>query len=107
MFHVGQKVVCVNDDENGFLTSGVTYRDGLDGLKVGEMYTIREIVNRDGEYPGWAIYSVRLTEIKRSSVNPHGVEAPFAAAPFRPLHERGMSILHAIAANPHKELEPA
>lgn len=77
---VGAKVVCVDNDENAYLLPQYVglYADGLDGLALGAVYTIREI-GSDGYHSA----GVRLEEIVRS-INSSGLESTYNFARFRP-----------------------
>jgi hypothetical protein len=74
MFHVGQKVVCID-------TSVIPpfYKErSLNGLTVGEVYTVKWIGEFD--HPMWGIdLCVHVKEILR----PHNI--PYRASRFRPL----------------------
>jgi hypothetical protein len=86
-FHVGQKVVCVDDY---FAPSAVI--PGTILPKKGDVYTVREL------FPYWGWAAIRLHEIH----NPPGtyrdegtgelVEAAFPAFRFRPVIERKTDI---------------
>ena|SRR5882672_1886203 len=84
-FHVGQKVVCVNDD---CIEAGV-----LGPLKKGRIYTIRETGLR-----AWTDGApcVRLTEIIRGPLCCEGGEeecdTPYWASRFRPIVRRKTDI---------------
>jgi hypothetical protein len=80
MFHVGQKVVCVNDGKRG------DYR----GPKKGETYTVREIA----ECPIENDCGLRLYEIVGETVQVvtgEILEVAFRTSRFRPLIERKSS----------------
>lgn len=103
MFHIGQKVVCVDDsyppeDMDFFCVDGVERRltGDLDGLSRGRIYTIRSL--------GVSFVTgepvLRLEEILRE-IGPSDPNEPgFHASRFRPLIERktdtGFSILEEI-----------
>lgn len=106
-FHVGQKVVCVNDDLHAFVRNGFKYNNIPSGMKVGQVYTVRGIVDGQRLHPAWQKDGVYLVEIVRSRFDADPCEPPFAAARFRPVQDQGMSILRAILANPKRELEVA
>lgn len=97
MFRVGQKVVCVNDDVNySPKEPGVRYYGGLDGLRRGEIYTIRNTgthPNVDQHHVVW------LCEIKRDGDSTFQ-EAPFSAIRFRPVQDIGMEMLRNILVRP-------
>jgi hypothetical protein len=61
-FMVGQKVVCINDEENLFRVPGMNYLPGLHGLTKGEIYTITSIY--EDKYTKSGI-RVTLAEIQR------------------------------------------
>lgn len=106
MFHIGQKVVCVNDRNSKFRNG---FWDGL--LKKGNIYTIRWT----GEFP-WEPdrkcgLGVRLIEIHRGLefINAWD-DYPFGAYRFRPIQERKTDIsIFTALLNPanHKKLEDA
>jgi hypothetical protein len=87
MFHVGQKVVCVD----------VRIVDGhLRPLAKGCVYTIRQLATRKG-HP-----AVFLAEIDRT--DDEGPDDPFYAWRFRPVINTDISIFKAMLVNPPKEL---
>jgi hypothetical protein len=95
MFHVGQKVVCVDDRLVKDYARSAVYKEfagGLDGLKSGLVYTVRA----SGFYtPVPGVPVVWLSEIVRpirSQADEIYGEAPFAAARFRPVVERKTDI---------------
>jgi hypothetical protein len=112
-FHVGQKVVCVDDDPRSFLHAGapgVRFSGDLNGLKKGAVYTVRAF----GRYPAYPdILCVWLEEIIRPTA--FFDEPAYVAARFRPVVERksDISIFTAMlnraprapAITPQKELE--
>ena len=79
---VGAKVVCVNAAVRPE-QSGPKWTGGLDGLVVGELYTIRAVglPTHSGDI------GVYLTEIRRGVDCFLGVEAPYDLSRFRPLVE--------------------
>ena len=88
MFRVGQKVVCVKDDE---LCDGL-YFDRC-GLKKGEVYTVRWAGVYSHPYRLQEDhYCVKLEEILRKFDDPAYYDLPFAALRFRPIVERKTSI---------------
>lgn len=86
MFHVGQKVVCVNDDPGYSSVPG----NLLDGLKANTIYTVRgEVHLTNGDR---CIY---LNEIVRplEPAPRYGVrELPYLAARFRPIVDKKTDI---------------
>lgn len=117
-FHVGQKVVCVDDDETRyrvFAAAGLHFDGNLNGLKKGAVYTVRA-VGHYAPYPG--LLCLWLVEIERPIIHliqiVHG-EAPYVAARFRPVVERKTDISIFVAmldrapsapvVTPQKELE--
>jgi hypothetical protein len=96
-FHVGMRVVCVDDEHGKYMAPNARYSDnGLDGLTSGEIYTIREIcVTTDYYQPD--LSSCRLVEIVRP-LEPRGVEPTYALARFRPAHENRMDELRTLLA---------
>jgi hypothetical protein len=112
-FHVGQKVVCVDDDATHFLhlaRTGLRISGSLDGLKKGTVYTVRAAGYRES-FPG--VLCVWLEEIIRPAT--FFGEAPYIAARFRPVVERKtcISVFTAMldrappapVVTPQKELE--
>ena len=97
-FKVGQKIVCVNAATGQFVVSGIRYRQGMDGLKAGEIYTVRNCVPNGNEfYWGWVKGPmVWLQEIIRPT-GLMGMEPGYAAARFVPVQETGMRMLRRIA----------
>ncbi len=89
MFHVGMKVVCVNDSLGNLPDTykGVTIMHTLDGLKKGSIYTVREVGLKS-----WidAAPAIKLIEIIRG-IGPLG-ESPYWAHRFKPLEERKTDI---------------
>jgi hypothetical protein len=76
----GAKVVCVDDAEhNDWLSPGIMYFDGLDGLAKGQIYTVREVFFDEIE----RAWSVRLEEIVRGKFR--GVEDGYNPCRFRPV----------------------
>lgn len=106
MFHVGQHVVCVDDDENSFKIAGVTYRRvTLDGLTAGRVYTVRIVGPTIHKHVHLCPVDLWLEELHR----PHrsdGREPGFAAARFRPVDETKLSIFKAMLVSPPKETAP-
>jgi len=87
-FVVGQKVVCINDSTGDFRLPNLKYLNTLDGLKKGEIYTIREIfIDPIHEWP-----SVKLNEIIRPILDNEGCEAGFCFRRFAPLKEKTSDI---------------
>jgi hypothetical protein len=92
VFHVGQKVVCVDADD--------TSAHGRKELSEGSVYTVRWVGQNDRKHPARPELSntvgVRLIEIP---IRSHG-DNPFSALRFRPLvsksTETGMAILREI-----------
>lgn len=105
VFHVGQKVVCINDKLGEFRLPGFKYEEKptLDGLVAGRIYTVRDVFDD----PVTKQPLLRLVEI----IRPRGcdsrkfanIEAGFHAARFKPVVERktDISIFKAML-NPQK-----
>lgn len=104
MFHIGQHVVCVNDEERAFVIPGHSYIGDLNGLKRGNVYTIRGIAPAPRHYAG-CVLMVSLEEIHRGSMAGGG-EAGFALERFRPLDEAKLAIFRALLVTPPRETEP-
>ena len=89
-FKPGDKVVCVDDDEDSYVLPGHVYRRGLE-LKRGEVYTIRDGCFQHPNYPGNTI--VRLVEIKREPMSEvFRDEGAFCALRFRPVQTKKADI---------------
>lgn len=103
-WHVGMKVVCVDDYPGGYEARPdiFEYSDGLDGLTWGRVYTIRAIGpdQEDGSLSVW------LDEIHRPLER--GYETGYAVERFRPVQHRAtdISIFTAMLTGA-KEREPA
>ena len=95
MFKVGQEVVCVNNTPKDDRPETVI---ALGLLKVGETYTIREIL-KDGE-------AVVLEEVISPYVNRLGREMGYKADRFRPLdwNKWADEVLNKIAEEIEEEL---
>lgn len=102
-FHVGQKVVCVDDSSTGA-------DSGLIGLKIGNQYTIRWVGIYDHGVAWGPMLCVRVLGIDRANSDflPDGVDVPLRANRFRPLVSKSMELLHSIvrAVNDGKPLIP-
>ena len=94
-FRVGQEVVCVDDTcHPKYLPLGyVAAPTGLDGLRKGQTYTIREI---SSEWAGFPFLCLRLNEITRPVFNSSDGEPPYCAARFRPIVKTDISIFEAM-----------
>lgn len=98
-FHVGQKVVCV-DDENDSNWFSCAY------LKAGRIYTIRQL----GE-TGRGDFGVRLVEAELSApsyLNGKYTNCPvkdnfYRASRFRPLTERKSEVNFTMGADPESD----
>lgn len=88
-FQVGDKVVCVDDKVGRFRNPREMYSDGLDGLALGHIYTVRRVGPCPQPVHG-GMLSLWLTEIERPP-NAYG-EPGYAAARFRPVVERKTDI---------------
>lgn len=102
-FHIGQKVVCVDDGPPEFNLR-------KEGLRRGAIYTVREVGLRS-----WfdGAPAVRLMEIirgpKASETGDEDSDTPFWAHRFRPLieHKTDISVFKKILADASKEKEAA
>ena len=104
-FHVGMKVVCVDDDLKRYIGNKFPYSPTLDGLSAGTVYTIRWL-GKSSDISMPDIPSCRLVEIVRENSPRSGVEATFVLARFRPAHENRMDELRTLLAPvPSKERE--
>ena len=101
-FHVGMRVVCVNDDPSlvrAFYSGNLNGE--MHGLQKGKVYTIRRIGvdELSGSPTVWLFEITRPTRFKRS------VEPGYYALRFRPAHENRMDELRTLLAPvPSKEL---
>lgn len=88
MFRVGQKVVCVDDAiHDEWKAPGFVYVGGLDGLKKGEIYTVRAV-----EFDSIEVAeSLVLEEIVRPTLYTLDRDG-FRASRFRPVVERKTDI---------------
>ena len=88
-FHIGQKVVCIDDTERvRNNTNTFTYVGSLDGLRRGCIYTIRDIYydEIDNEI------CVRLEEIYRGKCEAINFDEPgYVHSRFRPLKDIRLS----------------
>ena len=81
--HVGQQVVCIDDDNQH---DDPTHKDVLCGC----VYTIRWIGPDKCRYTKVINLCVRLIGIDRSSLD--GVDTPFRATRFRPVKETSIDV---------------
>lgn len=102
-FHVGQKVVCI--DDSGHINANGrrgTWEDG-DAPKVGAIYTVRRsFTNEDGDAILW------LDEIRRGPIarKEWGDDVGYGADRFRPVVERKTDIsVFTAMLNPSKTRE--
>lgn len=88
MFHIGQRVVCVDDK----------------GLTAGRVYTVREVTVS----PIDNSEAIRLIEIIRP-IGPGdgGNEPPYRFFRFRPVDETRLEVFRAMLVTPPRELVPA
>ena len=97
-FHVGMRVVCVDDDADRFVQGAATFGD-LDGLLQNTVYTVRDV----GICPFWGLPALWLCEINRPLCRL--LEPGFDIRRFRPAHENRMDELRTLLAPvPSKEL---
>lgn len=95
-FHVGQLVVCVDDQPRGRLYP-------MDGLRSGVIYTVRDVLYDlmiDANLV-WLDEIVRGVEPDWDSAR----EAPYWADRFRPVDETRIAVFRKIAANPKIEVD--
>lgn len=102
-FHVGQKVVCIND----------TFKNvSIDqGIRKGQIYTVRW-AGQYRHYVDGDFYGIKLMELYRGNDDgPEGygaVDMPFRASRFRPLvSDRIKSMLGIKAPTPKVESRPS
>jgi hypothetical protein len=92
MFHVGQKIVCVDDLDDISLAEklGLFIVGDLDGLTKGAIYTIRALITD----PVTGVYCARLHEIHRQPMPYRGgtFEVGFRITRFRPVVEKKTDI---------------
>lgn len=84
-FHVGQKVVCVDDQD--------THVDGIQELERGKIYTVRWVGQQEAyrtyDYRWQRAYlGVRLVEISPRGDCAVVWDTPFCVTRFRPVQER-------------------
>lgn len=98
-FHVGQKVVCVDDvSDNKYMPFGRVARTrDLHGLTAGAVYTIRDVFDIEG------VRVCRLAEIKRPIEPVWQIEGAFALARFRPLTDRKSEVSFTVGADPESK----
>lgn len=89
-FHVGQKVICIDDYIHPeWRQPGFRYSGSLDGIKRGQIYTVRAICPRT-DAPD--IIGLKLVGIIRPLS-----DNPYYSARFRPLETKAISIFRKIA----------
>lgn len=83
MFKPGDKVVCVNDNEDASILYRIhgNYDSCMDGLMKGAVYTVR---SQYIDTSGVSCASIRLREIRRTISPNQGVEYGFASFRFVP-----------------------
>jgi len=91
MFHVGQLVVCVDDDPWKYYVPGHSYGGGMDGLVKGNIYTIRWC-GMFNHTDGSNTMAVRLYEIVRPSYGITPDDCPYVATRFRPVVETRLDV---------------
>lgn len=103
-FHVGMKVVCVDDECGGkYVPKGRAFAIGLDGLRRGLIYTVRSV----GVNPNSGRINIWLNEIYRPIRSGDVSECGYAHARFRPAHENRMDELRTLLApSPSKAKTP-
>lgn len=87
-FHVGQLVVCV-DDQLGYtrwLPGRVSSNTDLDGLRRSQIYTVREVCLSWADEWREPVDCIHLVEITRH------VGVPYAAERFRPITDDKLAI---------------
>ena len=106
MFHVGQLVVCAEDDPVGICEVGSSKLFEAEYLlKKGEIYTIRKLVSKypflePGASSPHKELAVWLEEVVRSDTL--GSDLPFGARRFRPVKNAKIEIFTQML-NPVKE----
>ena len=88
MFHVGQKVECINVVP--------IFSGDMDGLACGRIYTVRWVgrFRYPNTYKPWEGPAIKLHEIIRPNYQqfPDYSDMPYAASRFRPVVERKTDI---------------
>ena len=98
-FHVGMKVVCVDDGLTSFRSTKGFYQGSLNGLVKGGIYTIRDLcLSSDVFQPN--LQSCRVVEITRPTDPCSHVEGTYTLARFRPAHENRMDELRSLLVTP-------
>lgn len=100
-FHVGQKVVCINDRgiENDLFERGPT---------KGEVYTIRNIrTDKRGNVGFRLVEIVNQPNPRREPDETGDREAGFYARRFRPVKTTSIEIFKAMLVNPPREVVDA
>lgn len=87
-FKAGDKVVCIDDAP----LNTVGLDPDMGGLRVGEVYTIREIGPVSNLHPSRGRIAIKLAEIVRKSMSEYGGETGFLVSRFRPVQKRTTSI---------------
>src|ERR1019366_9258257 len=93
-FSIDQQVVCVDNDMHNELFNAFFIKEdsGLDGLRIGEMYTIRWIGIQEGPHiKEKSMLCLKVKEIIRPLTR-LGVESGYGVWRFRPLVERKTDI---------------
>lgn len=100
-FYVGQKVVCVDDED--------TNASGIQELQEGRIYTVLRVSRDTGDYPpgpprlrssGYVVWLAEI-EVRPAVGNP---DCPFSAGRFRPVVDRKTDItVFTDMLNPSRE----
>lgn len=94
-FHVGQKVVCVDDSPHPSPNFC-----GIKHLKKNSIYTVRGF----GYYPVTGSHGLYVEELILPIHYPSGLEYAYAPRQFRPLRTTSIEVFQQMLVNPPKEL---
>lgn len=97
MFHIGQRVVCVDATDGGGC-----FPPTMDGLLKGAVYTVR--------WAGLSVSSreaIRVEEITRTKLPGTDHEVGFLASRFRPVDETRLEVFRQMLAPTPRVKEPA
>src|SRR5580704_15796196 len=90
-FHIGMKVVCINDKPEGG-------HGDMDGLTEGQIYTIRWMGENTHPECGTE-YCIRVEEIWRGMCPKHRMfDVPYRADRFRPVRTTSIDVFTAMLA---------
>lgn len=87
-WQVGDRVVCVNDDEDAFAVPGINWQAGFGGLRKGRVYTIRSV----HLHHILDTVCIRLKEIERPLADGDPFEIGYNISRFRKVQPRKADI---------------